>query len=480
MINKLLISLYSLLLLFGTFSSSANNVHELPRHRAYTWSSLSLEDLQGDIRIPVIFINFADNNNDNEKAVSSSNQELWMGRLNDRSTANHMGEDGSVNDYFLAQSYGRLNVTFENIGSYTASGRASGYTDYGVCSKMLRQAVQSLPEMDWSRYDSNDDKEVDCLLAIYAGHSDDDTSSRNANITSIYPHRNWMSNIGDGREALGGGYFLESYVMANNLRHHSTSLAATNTICHELSHGILDLTDYYKNLTSYMGQYDAMCYGYRQMNYGASTDHCCDFTSFNRMYLGWLTPDELTEPCHVRLDPLSTSGEACVIFDPADDNHFFLLENRVALPDSWDAHLPASGLVVVEVNWERNAFEYHNVNSAPRKNIRVICAATGQGLAIPNDSYLNFDQSQVPYGIEGRDAIPASVHPLFATQTVTHITVNEDQSVDFDYRGGGAGIETIANDDVAPTTCYDLQGQRIDSATRGFRIRNHSLSYMIR
>lgn len=480
MINKVLIFLFPFVLLSNTFSTLADNVHELPRHRAYTWSSLSLEDLQGDICIPVIFINFAESNNDNEKAVSSSNQELWMSRLNERSTSNHMEEEGSVNDYFLAQSYGKLNVTFENIGSYTASGRASGYTDYGVCGTMLRQAVQSLTEVDWSRYDCNGDKEVDCLLAIYAGHSDDDTSSRNANITSIYPHRNWMSNVGNGREALSEGYYLESYVFANNLRHHSTSLAATNTICHELSHGILDLTDYYKSLTSYLGQYDAMCYGYRQMSYGASTDHCCDFTSFNRMYLGWLTPDELTQPCHVKLNSLSTSGEACVIFDPADVNHFFLLENRAALPDSWDAHLPASGLVVVEVNWERNAFEFHNVNSARRKNIRVICAATAQGLAIPNDSYLNFDQSQVPYGIQGRDAIPASVHSLFATQTVTNIIVNENHTVEFDFMGGGAGIEAVTSDPTASLPSYDLLGQRIGPGAEGFRILNHRLGYMIR
>lgn len=473
-------SLFSLLLLLNTLCALANNVHELPRHRAYTWSSLSLEDLQGDICIPIIFINFTDNNNDNEVAVSSSNQQLWMSRLNDRSTSNHMGEDGSVNDYFLAQSYGKLNVTFENIGSYTAPGRGSNYTDYGVCGNMLRQAVHSLTDVDWSRYDSNDDMEVDCLLAIFAGHSDDDTSSRNANITSIYPHRYWMSIVDNGREPLGDGYYLESYVFANNLRHHSNSLSATNTICHELGHGILDLTDYYKSLTSYLGQYDAMCYGYRQMNYGASTDHCCDLTSFNRMYLGWITPDELTEPCHVRLNPLSTSGEACVIFDPADANHFFLLENRAALADSWDAHLPASGLVVVEVNWDRDAFEYHNVNSARRKNIRVICAATGQGLALPNDSYLDFDQSQVPYGIQGREAIQTSVHSLFATQTVTNIIVNEDHSVEFDFMGGGAGIEMVTDDALAASPCYDLQGQRIATGNSGFQIRNRRLCYQIR
>ncbi len=48
-----------------------------------------------------------------------------------------MGENGSVNDYFRAQSYGRLNVTFENIGSYTASGKASDYAENGKCTKIL-------------------------------------------------------------------------------------------------------------------------------------------------------------------------------------------------------------------------------------------------------------------------------------------------------------------------------------------------------
>lgn len=453
--------------------------HTLPRHRAYTWSQLSLDDLKGEIRIPVLFINFEESNNDNERLVSANNQNTWMTRLNDTNTANHMGDDGSVNDYYLAQSYGQTDVTFENIGEYTATGKAADYADNSASPSMLRKALASLTDVDWSRYDSNGDKEVDCLLAIYAGHCDGDETSRGVIVTSIYPHQNWMSNTGNRkRQDVGAeGYFVQSYVLANDLRNHSTSVAAISTVCHELAHGIFDLPDYYKSLTSYMGQYDAMCYGYRQMTYGAATDHCCDMTSFNRMYLGWLTPRELTEPCHVRLEPLSKSQDACIIFDPQDNNHFFMLENRATLSNTWDAHLPAGGLVLTEINWRQNAFDSHTVNASQPKNIRVINAATSKGLAISNDTYYNFDQTQIPYGIKNRTEIPSAVNKIFETQTVKNITINDDQSIEFDFMRGATGIEAVGSIGVHADgeEGYDLLGRKAAPGQKGIVISNRKI-----
>lgn len=455
--------------------------HTLPRHQVTEWSNYTLEEMQGDIVIPVVFINFSSNNNDNEVSITETNQTEWLRRLNDTCSSNHMGDNGSVNDWFAAQSYGKTNVVFERVGEYKAAGKAADYYQKSACATLVCDATTALTDVDWSRYDRNGDKDVDCVLLIFAGHADGDCTVRGKTVTSIYPFRDWMSNRKPSKHHVGD-YTIDSFVFANNLRHYSQSIDEVNTICHELSHGILDLTDYYRSLTSYMGQYDSMCYGFRQLN--GKGDHCCEMCSFNKMYMGWLTPTELSQPGHVKMRPLANNAEACIIFDNADPNHFFLLENRAKEDDTWDAHLPAGGLVVTEVNFVRNNFEYHNVNSGPKKNIRIICAATSTGIQIPNDTYYSFDQTQIPYGINGRSEISSRVSQVFATKTITNIIVNADNTIEFDFMGGGndieLGIEKNTVKVVDAMKIYDIMGRELTSEPcSGMYVKN-GMKYLVR
>lgn len=455
------------------FVLSGSAQHVLPRHHVYEWSHLSIDDLHGDFRVPVIFVGFASapSGASDAVAVSAANQKTWLTRLNTSNSANHMGGEGSVSDYFAAQSYGAVNVTFEAVGSYTAAGCAADYA--ARSGGMARLAIASMEGVDWSRYDANGDGEVECVLLIYAGHADGDDNASRQPVTSIYPHQNWLQQTTGSRLKLttvsGKAYFAQSYVWTNDLRNgSSTGVDATNTATHELCHGIFDLPDYYRSLTSYMGQYDAMCYGERQTTYGSATNHCCDLSSMSRMYLGWLTPYELTAPRHVKLRPLSEVPEACVVFDPKDDAHFFLLENRQPLPATWDAHLPAGGLVVTEVHYRRENFDFHQLNIGEPKDVQLICAADEHGVAYPNDTYYNYDQSRIPFGIDGRTSIPAAVSPIFAQQTVTNIRVNRDGTVEFDFMGGGEALDFTGV--VAPVCpfakpwTYNLLGQRADGS----------------
>lgn len=440
--------------------------HTLPLHQAYSWSNLSIVDFKGEIIIPVVFVDFSQSNGDNEMTISDQSKDTWMEHLNESNTLNHMGSKGSVSDYFYAQSYGQLTVTFEEIGTYTAAGKAAGYADYTADAKLVYNAVTSLMDVDWQRYDCNGDKEIDCVLFIFAGHADGDLSSRKATITSIYPHQNWLTNRQQPKAEVGDGYKVQSYVFTNNLRDSSSSVDAINAVCHELGHGIFDLCDYYKNLTSCMGQYDAMCYGFRQTSYGSANNHCCDYTTFNRMYLGWLKPCELSLPGHVKLHPLSRVAEACVVFDPNNQNHFFLLENRATLSNTWDAHLPAGGLILTEIYYSRQQFESHNVNAtASRRNVAVICAATGKPLGISNSTYYQFDQKQVPFGISGRKDIGSGVSSVFASQPITNITINADQSIEFDFMGGGENVDLSVEQHqltaLSSHQAYDLLGRQV-------------------
>lgn len=442
------------------------SAREFPRHRKYSLCAVSLEEMKGHIVVPVIFVHFEQKNNDNENAISAENQEAWMKRLNESCAANHMGDQGSVSDYFEAQSYGETHVSFERVGEYTASGKAADYVATQRSAQLVRQAVISLKETDWKRYDRNGDQEVDCVLLIFAGHSDGDLTQSKLEVKSIYPHHSWLSKSQGSKATVEGGLKVDNYVFGQDLRDLSAHVGAINTLCHELSHGIFDLCDYYFDLKSHLGQWDVMCYGFRQTNYSSADNHCCDMTAFNRMYLGWLTPTELTENGHYTLRPLSQHAEAYAISDPADEDHFFLLENRQRLSKTWDYHLPASGLILTEIRFNRSSFEGHAVNRGSLPHIQVIDAATGKGLCIPNETYLNVSQKTVPYGIDGHTEITETVSPLFATQRITNIQRESDGSMSFDYECiADALTETKAasNDE----SCYDLQGRKVKTPTRG-------------
>lgn len=425
---------------------------------------LSLEDWRGEMKVPVVFVNFEKPNGDNEFVISASNKAEWLKRLNDSNSASHLRENGSVNDYFAAQSYGQFQLTFDSIGTYTAAGAAKDWQDYNDCARMVEQAVAALDgSVDWGRYDKNGDGEVDCLLFIYAGHCDDDLNRNGAAMSSIYPHHNWLESALGHKARMADGHSAQGYVFVNDLRDRNITLAATNTACHELSHGVLDLCDYYKNGYSYMGQYDAMCYGYRQRSYGSANDHCCDLSSVNRMLVGWLEPQVLTETCHVTLRPLSKYADACAVIDPADANHFYLLENRQALKDTWDAALPAGGLVVTEVRWNKRTFQSHTVNSGRNKNVQLLNAETGRGLEIPQSSYLDVSQKGVPYGPDGRDVIDGTVSGTFAMQNIRNIIQLEDGSMEFDYVNEASGVENVRKQ--SDDRCYDLAGRVVQPRT---------------
>lgn len=443
----------------------------LPRHRKYEWSGLSLEDMKGRICVPVIFINFSETTNDNEIEVSEANQSAWMKRLNEGCAANHMGDNGSVNDYFRAQSYGQMEVTFERLGSFTANGKASDYAITAQSGPLARQAMVAQEGVDWSRYDSNGDKEVDCVLLIYAGHADGDLNSSGSEVKSIYPHMNWLSRVG-GKPNLPGGYTAQNYVYADDLRDHANHVGAINSVCHELSHGIFDLCDYYRNLTSYMGQWDPMCFGYRQTTYGNADNHCCEYGAFDRMYLGWLTPRELTASEHVTLQPISRQGDACILFDPEDEQHFFLMEARAKLSKTWDYHLPASGLLVTEVHFDRKAFESHGLNGKSVPHIQVINASTGKGLAIHNSVYYNVSQKGVPYGPDGRTEICSEVSPLFEKMQVRNISLNADGSVEFDFINASTDGIGTPEQPLPNGRSYDLSGRQVKGEPQGIVIRN--------
>lgn len=389
--------------------------------------------VRGNIKVPVIFVNFAQANqsgkgknvySDDEYTISEANQTAWMTKLN--ATAGYGGTQ-----YFKDMSYGNVNVTFDKIGVYTASGKASNYTT--TYTNLVNSAVSNFKSTNWNNYDSNGDGFVDMVLLIFAGHADGDLTSGGKSVASIYPQSGWLDiSTGQGTTISGvSGLKFSRYLYIADLAYNSKNRDGLSTALHELGHALFDLPDYYNKSTgnpsygSNMGFWDTMDYGVYVDMLGGATP-VPGLSSFSRMLNGWLTPTELTTQGHYTLNPLNSEAKCYMIKDT--NTHYYLLEARHGASGTWD-HGLTSGLIVTEVNEANNEWIlYHQSNDGKVKVIRA------DKTAWPSSNYTSNVATQ-PFGPKVK-AIDASYGAVFGTKTVTNITVNSNGSVEFDFMSG--------------------------------------------
>lgn len=264
---------------------------------------------------------------------------------------------GSVRDYFLAQSYGDFSVVFDLVYVQVADAKRYASDDYGdENSQYLVQDIMDIlkqnPDIDWGKYDWNDDGYINQLLIIYAGHGMNDCYDPDL----IWPHQWWMSyHLKDGQEdvycdpipvsAGGKDYLVNSYCALNELTR-DNDYGTFGTICHEYSH-CFGFPDFYYGDTSYLYGWDLMCAGL----FNGNGFQPAGYSAHERWLMGWLTPIELKETTTITDMPaLADQGTAYLIRNDGYENEYYLVENRQ--PTGWDAALPGSGFTVFHIDYD--------------------------------------------------------------------------------------------------------------------------------
>ncbi|MGN0232944.1 MAG: M6 family metalloprotease domain-containing protein [Bacteroidaceae bacterium] len=292
---------------------------------------------------------------------------------------------GSVRDYFLSQSYGQFALDFDVMGPVTLSKSYSYYGENAVngddlhAGEMVAEAVQMVaPALDLNRYDWDGDGYVDQVFVVYAGYGEHAGASKN----TVWPHEYELSaaasQMGDGPGALTfNGVTVDTYACSCELRGTSGStMDGIGTACHEFSH-CLFLPDMYDTSGSAFGMdvWDLMDYG----SYNGKTGNGetpAPFTSYERMYCGWLTPIELTDPCEVKDMPAITDAPVAYMIRNSNGSYpgeYYLLENHQQ--EGWDAYAPAHGMLVLHVDFNSLAWIENTVNSvASHQRMTIIPA----------------------------------------------------------------------------------------------------------
>lgn len=314
----------------------------------------------------------------------------------------HFGMTGSVHDYFLAQSYGVFDLTFDVVEPVTVS-RETAYYGSNIDeiggrdlhpAELISEAVSLADSwVDFRDYDWDNDGYVDQVLILYAGYSE----AQAPEVPSLlWPHEWTLTNAagyGDGGGAVQkDGVWIDTYAISSELRGvEGTDLDGIGTACHEFSHclGLPDLydTDITDGKGFGMGLWSVMDQGvFGGKTFDGTTP--TGYSSYERMCCGWLTPEKLLEPCIVKDMPaLSESPEAFVLYNNSHWDEYYLFENRQNT--LWDAYLPGHGLLVLHIDYDAEAWNENRVNAVnAHPRLTIIPADNSLSLAdLAGDPY---------------------------------------------------------------------------------------------
>lgn len=438
-------------------------------------------NITGQHRGLVVLVNFKD-----EKMQPAHTRQAFDDQFN-LVGYNKNGNAGSVHDYFFAQSYGQLDVTFDVVGPVTVSKNMAAYggndsngediDPAGMVYEAIKLAKKQNPSLNFKDYDWNDDDEVDQVYVIYAGYgeaSDEDGSLED----TIWPHE-WQISAG-GYSLSYDGVTIDTYGCSSELLGNDSypvQIDGIGSACHEFSHcfGLPDLYDTSGSSVSAFGMdawslMDNGCYGdngYKPTGY----------TSYERWMSGWLTPKRLSEGTTItNMAALTDSPEAYIIYNDNYPDEYYLLENRQQ--KGADAALDGHGLLVLHVDYDEEAWSFNEVNNV-KSHQRCSIIAADNKLSSNNLSGDPFPGTS--HKTELTDtSLPAA--SLFHTNAegskemgkpITNITESAAGLISFDFMGGAEmGIQSIKTEvNNAPRPTYNAAGRYIGTMNKAARLK---------
>ncbi|MBR5686899.1 MAG: M6 family metalloprotease domain-containing protein [Prevotella sp.] len=418
----------------------ARRAAKMPSRRALQNKDTSI--FQGEKKGLIILVEFS-----NKSFAKSHDQELYDRIINERGY-NEGSFVGSVRDYFNDQSYGKFDLSFDVVGPVTMP---KTYAYYGKDSdgegndshpgEMVATACQMIDEeVDFSRYDWDDDGVVEEVYVLYAGHGQADYHDRN----TIWPHMFALSAGDYGQPLKLDDMIIDVYACSNEIQGNG-NIAGVGTFCHEFSHcmGFPDMYDTGDSGNFGMGSFDLMDSG------PYNGDGYCppEYSSYERWECGWLEPVELLNDTIVEnMLPVNEGGDAFIIYNKAHPDECYILENRQKT--GWDQYLPGRGMLILYCDYDPILWEYNMPNSTtPYYDI----TNDHQRLTIfhadnKEDSGWTNTQSGDPYPANGNNifsntSTPAATlwHPnvdgsLYMNIEVSKITRRQDGTMSFVFK----------------------------------------------
>ena len=420
------------------------------------------------------------------------------------------GAAGSVHDYFKDMSRGEFDLTFDIVGPVKVSKSATYYggpspimggTDH--IGEFITEAIKKADEkcdIDWKKYDWDDDGEVEQVFVLYAGYG----QATGGPTGTIWPNAWTLDEALQKSDGNGGfsidGVFINQYACSNELYLDSGTVPmGLGVFCHEFSHcmGLPDMYDTNYGSTPTMGDWDLLAGGSYNGPHGIGW--CpAGWTSYERAYAGWLELTELKAGDIIKgMTSLEEAdGKAYVIYNDNHKDEYYLLENHKGM--GWDKYTPENGLLIIHVDYDKDLFDNNIVNSkgefTPAEgydryftNDHPRMAPFSRVRSIQNDTYFYTYPMDAPRGVV--DSLTDTSKPAaelynaladgskLMGKPVYNIEKDDDGNISFTFMTKEKETDAIqdiamAEDTTGDDTVYDITGKK---AGRIGDIKNGSL-----
>lgn len=331
---------------------------------------LTTYPVKGQVHTLVILVQFADTK---FTTTGSDAQQFYNAMFNEQGFTYSNGANGSVRDFYVENSAGAFQPTFDIIGPVTLPENCYYYgTNLGsndnpaLLEQFVREACTlAAPLVNFADYDNDGDGEVDNIYFYYAGYGAADSGESR----TIWPHASTYQEMATKAGLASTTLTLDNvnignYSCSNEINGTITTPqpAGIGTFVHEFGH-VLGLADHYDvgygTATFDPGKFDTMATG----SYNNSGNTPPAFSAYERACLGWTDLVEFPSGTDILgvLPDLKDSNKAFrVSVDGTKGNEFFVLENRQQ--KGWDAYLPGHGMLLWHIDYDKDAWTNDEVN----------------------------------------------------------------------------------------------------------------------
>lgn len=361
------------------------------------------------------------------------------------------GNNGSVRDYYLENSFGQLDITWDVAGVFRAS---RGYKYYGdedsfAAAELLVEGLEkAAAKFDLRDYDNDGDGIIDCVHMIYAGYGEEAGGGSDC----IWAHSVSVP-VGSGYICKYDGVQVNSYSCSPELMNNSgESMTRIGVLCHEVGH-VLGAADFYDTDYGTNGEYpgsgswDLMGSG----NWNGDGGCPAHSNPYIKIYnYHWASPINVTQPGSYSLTAKSANGFIRV--DSKTSGEYFLLECRSQ--SGFDSGVPGHGLMIWRASENLSRSATGKINATHKQQFYPVAANATS--AIPTSapkSYGDPEKDSAPFPgskhvTSFTDETVPSMKSWSGTATempITDITENvASKSVSFQIAGGGQSGD-IAN-----------------------------------
>lgn len=324
--------------------------------------------------------------------------------------------NGSVNDFFLDVSNGKMNYT-NYVAEYYRAEKPKTYYDNpdasGTARELVLEALNHLKDQgfDFSTLTTENGNVVATNL-YYAGYADAGWGK------GLWPHAGSLSGF------TANGVTVNRYQMTA-----MQDKLSLGTFCHENGHMVCRLPDLYdpEQDSKGVGNYCIMCY-----SWGVNP---VPFNPYFRELCGWETVFDISNagPGSV-FKHVANSITSFKYINPSDPNEFFYIDSRVK--KGRNGHIPDAGLMIWHVD-ENGSNRYQEMT--PERHYQVSVEQA--------DSLFDLENNR-NYGLEN-DLFHKGYNDRFNDNTLPDAKW---------WDGSNSGLDIVVITDVCDTMIFALGG----------------------